>query len=161
MGVSGAGKSVVGAALARRLGVPFAEGDDLHPPENIAKMRAGQALDDDDRRPWLERVGGWLADHTEGGVVSCSALKRTYRDQLRFHAPDVEFLLLEGSREVIEQRLAHRSGHFMPAALLASQLEALEPLAPDERGAVIDVDQSVEAIAERCVAATRRSTNRP
>jgi gluconokinase len=155
MGVSGAGKSVVGAALARRLNVPFAEGDELHPLANIAKMRTGLALDDHDRGPWLERVGAWLADHPSGGVMSCSALKRKYRDQLRSHAPAVGFLLLDGSREVIERRQANRPGHFMPAALLASQFEALEPLEPDERGVVIDVDQSVEAIVERCVAVTR------
>ena len=87
MGVSGSGKSTVGAALAQRLRVPFADADDLHPPENIAKMSAGQALDDEDRYPWLEAVGGWLAEHPDGGVMGCSALKRKYRDQLRGHAP--------------------------------------------------------------------------
>ncbi|GAA1140148.1 gluconokinase [Nocardioides aquiterrae] len=148
MGVSGSGKSTVGAALAQRLRVPYADADDLHPPANIAKMSAGHALDDDDRYPWLEAVGGWLADHPDGGVMSCSALKRTYRDQLRRHAPDVRFLLLEGSMEVIARRQASRPGHFMPASLLQSQFATLEALEPDEDGVVVDVDQSVDAIVQ-------------
>src|SRR3954468_20620183 len=98
MGVSGSGKSTVGAALAQRLGVPFADADDFHPPANIAKMSAGHALDDEDRHPWLEAVGAWLAEHPDGGVMSCSALKRRYRDQLRHHAPHLGFLPLEGTR---------------------------------------------------------------
>src|SRR3982750_1482905 len=102
MGVSGSGKSTVGAALAQRLRVPFADADDFHPLANIAKMTAGHALDDTDRHPWLEAIGEWLAAHAEGGgVMSCSALKRAYRDQLRRHAPAVEFLHLHGTREVI------------------------------------------------------------
>jgi gluconokinase len=148
MGVSGSGKSTVGAALAQRLRVPFADADDFHPPANIAKMTAGQALDDHDRQPWLEAVGEWLAAHPDGGVMSCSALKRSYRDQLRHHAHEVEFVLLEGSREVIARRQASRPGHFMPPSLVTSQLATLEPLEPDERGVVIDVDQSVDAIVQ-------------
>jgi len=148
MGVSGSGKSTVGAALAQRLRVPFEDADDLHPPANIAKMAAGHALDDADRHPWLDIVGGWLADHPDGGVMSCSALKRKYRDQLRGHAPDVRFVLLAGSAEVIARRQASRPGHFMPASLLASQFATLEPLEPDEGGVVLDVDQSVDAIVE-------------
>ena len=102
MGVSGSGKSTVGAALAQRLRVPFADADDFHPPANVAKMTAGQALNDDDRYPWLDAIGQWLAQHCgDGGVMSCSALKRKYRDQLRRHCPDVEFLHLSGSPEVI------------------------------------------------------------
>ena len=152
MGVSGSGKSTVGAALAQRLGVPFEDADDLHPPANIAKMSAGQALDDEDRYPWLEIIGEWLAVHGDGGgVMSCSALKRKYRDQLRQHASGVAFVHLEGSPEVITQRQASRPGHFMPASLLASQFATLEPLQPDERGVVIDVDQSVDAIVEQSV----------
>jgi len=151
MGVSGSGKSTVGAALAQRLRVPFADADDFHPPANIAKMTAGQALDDDDRYPWLEVIGAWLADHPEGGVMSCSALKRKYRDQLRRHAHAVAFLLLEGSPEVIRRRQASRPGHFMPASLLASQFATLEQLAPDEHGVVVDVDQSIDAIVEEYV----------
>lgn len=151
MGVSGSGKSTVGAAIAQRLGVPFADADDLHPPANIAKMTAGQALDDHDRHPWLEAIGEWLAAHPGGGVMSCSALKRRYRDQLRHHADRVEFLHLAGSREVIAARQASRPGHFMPASLLTSQFATLEPLEPDEVGVVIDVDQSVDAIVQRYV----------
>jgi len=157
MGVSGSGKSTVGAALAQRLGVPFADADDFHPPANIAKMSAGHPLDDRDRHPWLEAVGRWLAEHPGGGVISCSALKRTYRDQLRHHASEVEFLLLEGSREVIAKRQAGRLDHFMPASLLASQLATLEPLEPDEHGVVIDVDQSVHDIVQGYVDWSRRS----
>jgi len=117
MGVSGSGKSTVGAALAQRLRVPYGDADDFHPPENIAKMTAGEALDDDDRRPWLEAIGRWLAEHDEG-VVTCSALKRSYRDLLREHRPDVVFVHLHGDREVIARRQATRPGHFMPASLL-------------------------------------------
>jgi gluconokinase len=148
MGVSGSGKSTVGAALAQRLRVPFADADDFHPPENIAKMTAGRPLDDDDRHPWLESIGEWLALHGDGGVMSCSALKRKYRDQLRRHCAEVEFLHLAGSLETIGRRQASRPGHFMPASLLASQFETLEPLDPDERGVTIDIDQSIDSIVE-------------
>jgi gluconokinase len=148
MGVSGSGKSTVGAALAQRLRVPFADADDLHPPANIAKMSAGHALDDHDRYPWLEAVGEWLAAHPDGGVMSCSALKRKYRDQLRHHVPHLRFLLLEGSMEVIARRQASRPGHFMPASLLRSQFATLEQLQPDEDGVVVDVDQSVDDIVQ-------------
>jgi gluconokinase len=151
MGVSGSGKSTVGAAVAQRLRVPFADADDFHPPASIAKMTAGQALDDDDRRPWLEAIGEWLAAHPGGAVISCSALKRSYRDQLRASAPDVAFLHLQGERDVIARRQASRPGHFMPASLLTSQFATLEPLQPDERGVVIDVDQSVDAVVQQYV----------
>ncbi|AKS32028.1 gluconokinase [Mycolicibacterium goodii] len=156
MGVSGSGKSTVGAALAQRLRVPFADADDFHPPANIEKMSAGHALDDDDRRPWLESIGRWLAGHPDGGVMSCSALKRTYRDQLRHHCPDIEFLHLQGSMETIGRRQASRPGHFMPASLLESQFNTLEPLEADERGIAIDVDQSIDDIIESYVS-TRES----
>ena len=159
MGVSGSGKSTVGAAVAQRLRVPFADADDFHPPANIAKMTAGHALDDDDRYPWLETIGEWLAGHDEdGGVMSCSALKRKYRDQLRHHASRVEFLLLHGTLEVITRRQASRPGHFMPASLLQSQFATLEPLAPDENGLVVDVDQSVDAIVQAYVAHHEQET---
>ncbi len=151
MGVSGSGKSTVGAALAQRLGVPFADADDLHPEANIAKMSAGLPLDDDDRYPWLETIGEWLAKHDEGGVMSCSALKRKYRDQLRRHRPDVEFLHLSGSLAVIGRRQASRPGHFMPESLLASQFQTLEPLQPDERGVSIDVGQEIDSIIDSYV----------
>lgn len=148
MGVSGSGKSTVGAALAQRLRVPFGDGDDLHPPANVAKMTAGQPLNDDDRYPWLEAIGQWLADHHDGGVMSCSALKRKYRDQLRRHCADVEFLHLSGPPEVISKRQASRPGHFMPASLLQSQFATLEPLEPDEHGIAIDVDQNIDSIVD-------------
>ncbi|BBY08970.1 gluconokinase [Mycobacterium noviomagense] len=159
MGVTGSGKSTVGAALARRLGVPFADADAFHPHANIAKMAAGEPLNDDDRFPWLEAVGEWLAAHRDGGVMSCSALKRKYRDQLRRHCADIEFLHLSGSFELIGHRQAGRTGHFMPATLLQSQFDTLEPLEPDERGVVVDVDQDVDAIVETFLAgvAQRRS----
>lgn len=155
MGVSGSGKSTVGAALAQRLRVPFADADDFHPPASIAKMTAGVPLDDDDRHPWLETIGDWLAEHPAGGVMSCSALKRTYRDQLRRHRPDVEFLHLSGSADVVARRQASRPGHFMPASLVASQFETLEPLEPDEPGITIDVEQSVDSIVDEYVSRTR------
>ena len=155
MGVSGSGKSTEGAALAQRLRVPFADADDFHPPASIAKMTAGVPLDDDDRHPWLETIGDWLAEHPAGGVMSCSALKRTYRDQLRRHRPDVEFLHLSGSADVVARRQASRPGHFMPASLVASQFETLEPLEPDEPGITIDVEQSVDSIVDEYVSRTR------
>ena len=159
MGVSGSGKSTVGAALAQRLRVPFADADDFHPAENIAKMSAGEPLDDDDRRPWLESIGVWLAEHADGGVMSCSALKRNYRDHLRGHAPTTLFAHLAGSVEVISRRQASRPGHFMPPALLASQFETLEQLTPDERGLTVDVDQSVDAIIDELVEALSNSSD--
>ena len=155
MGVSGSGKSTVGAALAQRLRVPFADADDFHPPANIAKMTAGHPLDDTDRYPWLEKIGEWLAVHRDGGVMSCSALKRKYRDQLRRHCPEVSFIHLSGSPEVIARRQASRPGHFMPAALLASQFETLEPLESDERGITIDVDQDIDSIVADILTATK------
>jgi gluconokinase len=149
MGVSGSGKSTVGAALAQRLRVPFADADDFHPAPNIAKMTAGHPLNDDDRRPWLESIGDWLAERCDGGgVMSCSALKRRYRDQLRQHCPGVVFLHLVGTPEVIGRRQASRPGHFMPPSLLKSQFDTLEPLEPDESGVDVDVDQNIDAIVE-------------
>ncbi|MDY6995372.1 MAG: gluconokinase [Actinomycetota bacterium] len=158
MGVSGSGKSTVGAALAQRLRVPFADADDFHPPHNVAKMSAGQPLDDDDRHPWLEAIGQWLAAHPHGGVMSCSALKRKYRDQLRDNCGEIEFLHLYGSTEVIGRRQASRPGHFMPASLLDSQFKTLEPLEPDERGVTIDVDQNIDGIIDSYIAATDQPT---
>jgi gluconokinase len=150
MGVSGSGKSTVGAALARRLGVPFADADTFHPAANVAKMAAGEPLDDDDRYPWLDAVGQWLETH-DNGVMSCSALKRRHRDQLRSCCPRIEFLHLTGSPELIGRRQAGRPGHFMPSSLLMSQFDALEPLEPDEHGMSLDVGQSVEVIVETFV----------
>ena len=148
MGVSGSGKSTVGAALAGRVRVPFEDADDLHPSANIAKMSRGEPLNDNDRWPWLELIGMWLVNHADGGVIACSALKRKYRDQLRRHSDNVEFLLLHGTPDVINRRQAARPGHFMPPSLMTSQFATLEPLAPDEDGVVVDVDQSVDEIVE-------------
>jgi carbohydrate kinase (thermoresistant glucokinase family) len=158
MGVSGCGKSTVGAALAERLHVPFADADDLHSPANIAKMSNGHPLDDEDRRAWLDAVGQWLAAHGAGGVISCSALKRKYRDRLRAHCPSTVFLHLSGSPEVIAARQAARKGHFMPTSLLRSQFDALEPLGPDERGVVVDVDEPVDAIVGAFLADEQRGS---
>ncbi|MBO0676240.1 gluconokinase [Mycolicibacterium sp. S2-37] len=158
MGVSGSGKSTVGAALGQRLRVPFADADDFHPAANIAKMSAGHPLDDIDREPWLESIGVWLAAHPEGGVMSCSALKRRYRDVLRRHCPDVGFLHLFGPPEVIGRRQASRPGHFMPASLLASQFATLEALTPDEKGVTIDVDQDIDSIIDAYVELTSSSS---
>lgn len=146
MGVSGSGKSTVGAALAHRLRVSFGDADDFHPQVNIAKMTAGQPLDDSDRFPWLEAIGTWLSEHRGGGVMSCSALRRHNRDQLRSHCPGLEFVHLSGSPAVIARRQASRPDHFMPASLLDSQFATLEPLGADERGITIDVDQDIDAI---------------
>ncbi len=155
MGVSGSGKSTVGAALAQRLRVPFADADDFHPPANIEKMKAGHPLDDEDRRPWLDAIGRWLGEHCrDGGVMSCSALKRRYRDQLREHCTGTEFLHLSGTPEVIGARQASRPGHFMPASLLASQFDTLEPLEADETGVAIDVCGSIDSIVDQYISLT-------
>ncbi|QIK75542.1 gluconokinase [Nocardioides piscis] len=157
-GLSGSGKTTVGASLARALDVPFCDADDLHPEANVAKMASGRALDDRDRLPWLELVGHWLADHAEGGgVTACSALKRSYRDLLRSHAPAVGFLHLSADADVLAERLASRSGHFMPPAMLRSQLETLEPLEPDEPGMVVDAGTGVADIVEKYVEASGRT----
>lgn len=152
MGVSGSGKSTVGALLAERLGVRFADADDLHPASNVAKMASGEALVDDDRWPWLEAVGETLAAASAGLVVACSALKRSYRDVIRASAPDTVFVHLHGSRELLAERLGARKGHFMPSSLLDSQLETLEEPGIDE-GFIVSIDQNpesaVEAIAGR------------
>ena len=159
MGVSGSGKTTAGEALAQRLGVPFEDGDDLHPQANVDKMSRGEPLDDDDRRPWLDLVGAWLAAHPDGGFVACSALKRAYRDQLRGHAPDVEFVFLHGSRETIKKRQAARGQHFMPPSLVDSQFDTLEPLADDERHVRLDVERSVEELVDDYVAAHEEVTS--
>lgn len=136
MGVSGSGKSTVGEELARRLGVPFIEGDSLHPPANIARMSAGVALTDEDRWPWLVAIGAALAAARRAGhgaVASCSALKRAYRDRLcQAAGGGLRFLFLDGARDVLAARIRARSGHYMPVALLDSQFAALERPGPDE-----------------------------
>jgi carbohydrate kinase (thermoresistant glucokinase family) len=143
MGVSGSGKSTVGALLAGRLGWPFEEGDDLHPPENVAKMHAGHPLTDDDRRPWLARIRAWMDEREaagDNGIVTCSALKRSYRDALRDER--VVFVYLAGRRDLLLDRLRARQGHFMPASLLDSQLADLEPPGDDEQAIRIDIGSS-------------------
>jgi gluconokinase len=155
MGVSGSGKTTVGQMLAQHLGVPYAEADDFHPAANVAKMRAGRPLDDEDRRPWLDEIARWLAGHADsGGVVTCSALKRRYRDQLASSAPHVFFLHLDGSPELIAARIAARQGHFMPPELLRTQFADLEPLGEEESGAAIPIDgtpQETAALAHAAV----------
>ncbi|WRZ96202.1 gluconokinase [Streptomyces sp. NBC_01007] len=154
MGVAGTGKTTIGPLLAARLGVPYAEGDDFHPQANIAKMTAGTPLTDEDRRPWLDAIGRWAHDRAGlGGVVSSSALKRGYRDRLRAAAPGVVFVHLTGARELIEDRMSHREGHFMPTALLDSQFATLQPLAADEAGVQVDVSGDPAEITERAVTA--------
>jgi gluconokinase len=148
MGVSGSGKSAVGALLAGRLGWDFEEGDELHPAANVAKMAAGHPLDDEDRWPWLARVAQWIVARTSTGspgVITCSALKRSYRDVLR--GEHVLFVYLAGTREQIARRLAKRHGHFMPASLLDSQFEALEPPTPDENAITFDLADSADGAA--------------
>ncbi|RAJ31954.1 gluconokinase [Kitasatospora sp. SolWspMP-SS2h] len=159
MGVSGVGKTTVARLLADRLDLPYAEADDFHPAANIAKMSAGTPLDDRDRQPWLRALGGWLGERAaagSGGVVTCSALKRDYRDLLRAACPDAFFLHLSGSHDLVGDRLAHRTGHFMPPALLDSQYADLEPLQPDEHGTVLDVDADPDTLVDRAVAALAR-----
>lgn len=162
MGVSGAGKTTVAQALAQRLGWPLAEGDALHPEANIAKMRAGLPLDDADRRPWLESVAAWIDGQrarNQPGILTCSALARTYRREIIGARPDVGLVYLRGSRELIADRLARRSGHFMPSSLLPSQLDALEEPGHDEHPLVVDVGppaaQVADAIVERLHAWSR------
>ncbi|MGN6375835.1 MAG: gluconokinase [Sphingomonas sp.] len=153
MGVSASGKSVVGKALAARLGCPFIDGDALHPQANVEKMAAGHPLDDADRAPWLDRVAAWLSSHEAGGVVACSALKRRYRDRLRRGAPDAVFVLLDPPGELLRDRDVHRQGHFMPASLLDSQLATLERPDADEHAIVVSNDGSVTDTVEKIVAA--------
>ena len=149
MGVSGSGKSTVAALVAERLGWDLAEGDDLHPDENVAKMAAGTPLDDDDRAPWLDTVSSWIIEHAMAGVpgvITCSALKRKYRDVLREH--NVVFVYLRGTREMLGDRMASREGHFMPSALLDSQVATLEPPQADERHIVVDATRTPEEEAD-------------
>ncbi|HEU4568170.1 MAG TPA: gluconokinase [Marmoricola sp.] len=152
-GVSGSGKSTVGRRLAERLDVPFADGDDFHSKANVDKMTAGNALDDDDRRPWLLSIGEWLAAHDHGGVVACSALKRSYRDLIRHTCPDVFQVQLTGDRDLIARRQAARHGHFMPTSLMDSQWATFEPLDDDEAGVLIDVGPAVDKLVDQIVEA--------
>lgn len=145
MGVSGCGKSTVGAGLAEALHIPYRDGDDLHPPTNVDKMRAGIPLTDDDRWPWLDRVAATLRDEAPV-ILGCSALRRAYRDRIRAGAGGpVQFVHLTGSRDVIAARMTARRGHYMPPSLLDSQFATLEPPGPDE-AVSIDIDQSLTAL---------------
>ena len=156
MGVSGCGKTTVGALLAGRLGWSFAEADDFHPAANIAKMRSGTPLDDADRLPWLsaiaEQIDRWRDEGTNG-VVTCSALKRRYRDIIIGDRPDVRLVFLKGDRDLIAHRLAARHGHFMPTSLLDSQFAALEEPGPDEHPITLSIGDPPAILVEKIIAA--------
>lgn len=159
MGVSGCGKSTIGARLAKALDWDFLEGDTLHPPAAVAKMRSGQALDDEDRAPWIAAIAEWIAEHVRerrGGVVTCSALKRRYRETLTGGRAEVFFVHLHGSRRLLEQRVRERKHEYMPASLLDSQLADLELLGDDEHGVMIDIARSRAAITAEALRALRR-----
>jgi carbohydrate kinase (thermoresistant glucokinase family) len=150
MGVSGSGKTTIGAMLAGRLGWEYAEADDFHPASNVAKMRAGEPLTDEDRWPWLQRIADWIDEHLANGtptVVTCSALKKKYRDVLR--RPDMALVYLDIDHEVLIQRMAARHGHFFPAKLLESQLRDLEPPTPDERALYVGADGTPGQIVQK------------
>ncbi|WP_011579663.1 gluconokinase, GntK/IdnK-type [Chelativorans oligotrophicus] len=155
MGVAGSGKTVIGSALAEALGVAFIEGDDLHPPENVAKMASGQPLTDEDRIGWLDAVGRAIAENRRpagGAVTACSALKRSYRDQLRRLNPSLVFIYLAINPDTARIRVTNRKGHFMPPTLVASQFAALEQPGDDEAAFTLNglspIDELVEAAAE-------------
>jgi len=151
MGVSGVGKSSVAAGIVERTGWAFVEGDDLHPEANRAKMAAGIPLDDDDRWPWLRQVAAWIGEQEaagRNGVVTCSALKRSYRDLLRRGHPSVRFVHLLAPPDLIKNRVDARRGHYMPPSLLASQLATLEPLGTDEPGIDVDTSGSPAEVAD-------------
>jgi gluconokinase len=153
MGVSGAGKSTVGKLIAAQLGCPFRDADSFHPQANIEKMSRGEPLTDDDRWPWLQAIAEWIAEHRAAGttcVVTCSALKRVYRDIVtNMQSADVRLVYLKGDFDLIAARLAARKGHFMPPALLKSQFDALEEPGADEHALAVPIDAAPEEIAER------------
>ncbi|MDN0085262.1 gluconokinase [Crenobacter sp. SG2305] len=152
MGVAGCGKSSLGKVLSETLGATFIEGDSFHPPENIARMSAGTPLTDDDRAGWLAQLAGRLAAGRARGenmVLACSALKRRYRDKLREGDPELLFVHLNGTPQLIAERMAERSAHFMPQSLVESQFGDLEALQADERAVVCDIHQSLETIRDR------------
>ena len=154
MGVSGSGKTVVGEALAKRLGVPFLDGDHLHPEANVAKMASGVPLVDADRWPWLDAIGAALKAQPNGVIVACSALKRVYRDRLNAASGrPLAFVLLDGSPATLAKRLATRKGHFMPPSLLQSQLATLERPAPDERAVTVSIEPPVATVVEGVIQA--------
>ncbi|MGI8531399.1 MAG: gluconokinase [Geodermatophilaceae bacterium] len=152
MGVSGVGKTTVADGIVAATGWDFAEGDDFHPEANVAKMRAGTPLDDEDRWPWLRALAAWIGEQEQRGrssVVACSALKRSYRDLLSEGNPSVRFCALEAGNGKLQERVDHREGHFMPPALLRSQLDTYEPLGPDEPGARVNADGSEASVIAR------------
>jgi gluconokinase len=156
MGVSGVGKTSVAHALVERTGWVFQEGDDLHPAANRAKMAAGTPLNDDDRWPWLRRIAAWIGEQEaagRGAVVTCSALRRSYRDLLEDGHPSVRFVHLLASEEVLGARVSHRYHEYMPPALLRSQLDTLEPLADDEPGVRVETEGDPAAVADRVLKA--------
>lgn len=162
MGVAGSGKSIIGAAFARAVGVSFVDGDDYHSAESIARMAAGIPLTDEDRSAWLRLLADRLREakrESVGLVMACSALKRAYRDVLRGGAPDLQLVFLDGPRSLIAERLASRRGHFMPESLLESQLETLEPPTPDEHAWVVDVRASPGEIVAELVRLARNLLN--
>jgi gluconokinase len=163
MGVSGSGKTTVAMRLVELLGWPFAEGDDFHPVANVEKMRSGRPLSDRDRKPWLAAVADWIGEQEVAGrsaVVSCSALKRAYREALRRNHPSVWFVHVSASPAGLKARLETRSGHYMPASLLASQLETLQPLDPDEPGVTISGEGPPDVVAGRVLDALRDERGR-
>ncbi|TQJ38789.1 gluconokinase [Arthrobacter sp. SLBN-112] len=150
MGVSGAGKSSVGQALATQMSARFIDGDILHPEANVKKMASGVPLTDEDRWPWLHLVGTRLSSSPDNGtIVACSALRRSYRDAIRTAAPATTFILLQADRPALQDRLDQRPGHFMPASLLTSQLETLEELQDDESGLMIESTGGIDTTVER------------
>jgi gluconokinase len=154
MGVAGSGKSTVMAPLAEHLGWRWAEGDDFHTPANVAKMSAGHPLADDDRWPWLRAIANWIGERERAGenaVVTCSALKRTYRDLIRNGHPSVHFVHLAVDHSILERRMNQRRGHYMPPSLLASQLDTLESLDPDEPGILVPGELPPDRIVDQIV----------
>ena len=165
MGVSGSGKTTVAELIAKRLGWPFMEGDRLHPKANVDKMRQGVPLTDEDRAPWLDRIGEelkrWAAEG-RSGVMTCSALKRAYRDRICAARTDVRFVYLKGSPALIEARVAARHHEYMPASLLKSQFDTLEEPAPDEPGVItVDASASPETEAAAAIAALHLTGGKP
>jgi gluconokinase len=159
MGVSGSGKTTVGAMLAGQLGWKYAEADSFHPPANIEKMAAGHPLTDEDRRPWLAAISKWIDDTIAAGepaVVTCSALKRTYRDQLGAGRPQVQMVYLKGDRDLIATRLAARQGHFFTAEMLDSQFADLEEPTAEEGALVVSIAGTPKEIVEDILAALGR-----
>jgi gluconokinase/6-phosphogluconolactonase len=158
MGVSGSGKTTVAAMLAGRLGGPYRDADDFHPPQNIAKMSSGQPLDDADRAPWLAAIAAWIDQQRAAGghaIVACSALKRAYRQVLIGNRPDVGLIFLDGTREIINARMTARRDHFMPPALLDSQLATLEKPGTDENALHLAIDAAPEALLASIITALR------